>query len=163
MMWAYVAMTALSAYSSMKSANDQAESLQEEGEIQTKNKAKEVMAKADAQRVSFLSAGLDLEGTPQAVMQSTYQSGIQDIQQIRSNYNSQIKNSISEGRSSVLKSLAQAFGSASFAGGSAASSASSSSLAASPASSSYYPVSGTTVNWNSSYYPKSGTTINWNP
>lgn len=102
-------LTALSAVSTMSAANKEAEAAIKEGNIVAANKAKETKLKAARLQTSFLNSGLTLEGTPMATINDTFSTGLADINQISSNYNSKAKAAISKGRSSVLSSFASTF------------------------------------------------------
>lgn len=91
-------------------ARQQANSIIEEGNINARNKAREIAAKAGTQRVSFLNSGIALEGTPMNVIDQTFTTGLEDIHRIESNYNTKAKGVISQARSSMLESLASGFG-----------------------------------------------------
>jgi hypothetical protein len=97
------------AHSEAQAANKQAKASIAEGNIVAANKAKEVARNAAAQRVSFLNSGLTLEGTPMNVIESTFNTGTEDINQIRNNYNARAKSQIAAGRSAAIGDLANAF------------------------------------------------------
>jgi len=101
-----IGFTALSAVSSIQQGNAQAKATIAEGNLVAKNKAQEVQLKAARQQSSFLTSGLTLEGTPMSVIESTFNTGIEDINQIRSNYGAQAKNQIAAGRSAALGKIA---------------------------------------------------------
>lgn len=100
-----------SGVSQMKDANRQARAIAAEGDIVAANKAKEIRAKAAMQKVSFLNSGLTLDGTPMSVIEETFDTGLQDVNQIRSNYGARAKSAVSAGRSAMLKGFASAAGS----------------------------------------------------
>ena len=114
---AFVALSAFKATSATSAARKEAKATIAEGNIVAANKAKEVARKAATQRVSFLNSGLTLEGTPMNVIDSGFAAGLEDINQIRANYNTRAKNQISAGRTSAISALASGFGSAAIAGG----------------------------------------------
>lgn len=70
-------------------------------------------------KTSFLNSGLTLEGTPQNVLSDTYNVGLQDIDQIKTNANLRAKNAISSARTKAISALSSAAMSASggFGGG----------------------------------------------
>ena len=103
---ALVGASVYSAYSGMQNAKKQSKALAEQGALEAENKATQVKAMAASQKTSYLSSGLELEGTPMAVLGSTYATGQKDIAQIISNYNTQSKNIMSEARTKALTSLA---------------------------------------------------------
>ena len=97
-----------SAIGSYNSGKSQARQTIQAGEIAAQKRADEISKLASRQRVLYLSAGLDLEGTPQAVINDTYNTGIADVREIRASYNQQAKNIITQARANLLGGLAQA-------------------------------------------------------
>lgn len=114
---AFAALTGLSAIQSINQSKKEAAATVREGELATKEKAKEVRYKAARQTVSFLNSGLTLEGTPNAVIGETYSTGLEDINNIRSNYNTKSKNIISAGRTEAIGKIASGFGNFAMGGG----------------------------------------------
>ena len=108
-----IGLSVVGAASEVSNAKRQAKATIAEGNIVAANKAKEVARKAATQRVSFLNSGITLEGTPMNVIESTFNTGMEDINQIGSNYNMAAKNQISAGRSAAISSLASSFAGAS--------------------------------------------------
>lgn len=109
-------LSALSAVSSMNAAQKQAQSIAEEGNIATKNLAKKVRYAAGEQTVAFLQSGVSLDGTPDDVIQGTFNTGLEDINLLAKNYNNKSKAAISAGRSQAIGSLVKGFAGASFGG-----------------------------------------------
>lgn len=109
----FVGLSAVSAVSQVSAAKQQAKSTIAEGNIVAANKAKEVARKTASQRVSFLNSGLTLEGTPMNAMESTFNTGLEDIGQISQNYNRTAKGQIAAGRSAAISTMASAFARAS--------------------------------------------------
>lgn len=103
---ALIGMSVASAANTMKNAKSQTKAISRNAELEAKNKATQTAAKAAYQKTSFLSSGFTLEGTPMAVLDSTFTTGKQDINQIIGNANMQSKNIMSQARSSALKTLA---------------------------------------------------------
>ena len=103
---AIIGLSLFQAKASMDAAEDQAQAGIDQANIQSENKAKEVRIKAARQRSSFLNSGLTLEGTPLSAINSTFNSGIADINQITSNANKSSKNLISNARTEAITSLA---------------------------------------------------------
>ena len=97
-----------SAIGNYNSAKSQARQTIQEGEIAAERRADEISKLASRQRVLYLAAGLELEGTPQAVVDDTYNTGIADVRAIRSSYNQQAKNIIKQARANLLGGLANA-------------------------------------------------------
>lgn len=113
----YVGLSVVGAASQASAAKQQAKATIQQGNIASANRAQEIARKAATQRVSFLNSGLTLEGTPMNVIESTFNTGLQDLNQISSNYNKAAKNQISAGRSAALSSLASSFSGIDFGGG----------------------------------------------
>lgn len=101
-----VGLTALSAVNTMSAAKDESDAAIEEGNIASENKAKETKLAAARQESSFLSSGLTLEGTPMASINETYETGLSDLAQIKSNYETKASNIMSQARSQVLTRFA---------------------------------------------------------
>ena len=95
-----------SAIGNYNSAKSQARQTIKEGEIAAERRADEISRLASRQRVLYLAAGLELEGTPQAVVDDTY--NILKEKAIRSSYNQQAKNIIKQARANLLGGLANA-------------------------------------------------------
>ena len=89
------------------SAKSQARNMAKQGAIAAQNRADEIKRLAAKQRVSYLQAGLELEGTPQAVINDTYNKGIADISEIKSSYNQSSKNIMTQARANLLGSIAR--------------------------------------------------------
>jgi len=96
---ATVGMQVMKASNELSNAKKQAQLTVNAAKINAENKSKQVRALAASQKVSFLTSGLTLEGTPLAVLSSTYETGRQDINQIISNANTSSKNTMSAARS----------------------------------------------------------------
>lgn len=86
----------------MSTANAQAESVVSQGNIAASEKAKETRMRAARAKASFLSSGLTLEGTPSAAIGGIFDTGLKDVQNIRSNANAQSKNIMSQARTQVI-------------------------------------------------------------
>lgn len=114
----FAALTGLSAISKMNAAEKQAKQTVREGELVAKEKAKEIRYKVARQTSSFLNSGLTLEGTPNIVIGETFSTGLEDINNIRNNYNTKSKNLISAGRQEAISTIAGGFASAGMGGGS---------------------------------------------
>lgn len=102
----------LSASSSARQGKKQAEALIEQGNLAAGQKAKQVSKAAASQKVSFLNSGLMLEGTPMNVIESTFNTGLEDINQISTNANRAAKNAVSAARTQAISSIVSGFGSA---------------------------------------------------
>lgn len=77
------------------------------GAIVAQNRADEIKKLAAKQRVSYINAGLELEGTPQAVINDTYNTGIEDVNEIVDMYNTQSSNIMKTARAKLLGSIAK--------------------------------------------------------
>ncbi len=104
-----IGITAFKERGKSKIARREAEAVAAQGELQAKNKAKEVARHAARERVSFLSSGLGLAGTPEAALASLFNSGIEDIKLIQQNANTKSKNIIESSRASTINSLSDTF------------------------------------------------------
>ena len=109
-------LSAASAIGSVYGANQQAKALAKQGQVAAQEKAKQVSALMAKQKTSFLSSELELEGTPMSVISSTANTGRADIENMTSNYNTQIKNTQRQGWTNALGSVAS-MGATMYAGG----------------------------------------------
>jgi hypothetical protein len=89
-------------------AKSSARATAREGEIAVENRKKEIMQLVAKQKVGYIQSGVELEGTAQAVMQDTYNTGIADMEAIAGSYNQNIKNSLRAARAQLLGSIANA-------------------------------------------------------
>lgn len=112
-----IGLSAASAVGQISNANREAKDTIKQGNLETQNKAKQIIARTAAAQSSFLTSGLTLEGTPSAALNSMFDSGLEDISQLGSNYNSKAKSIISQGRTAALGTLAGSFAGASFGSG----------------------------------------------
>lgn len=112
----FAAFTGLKAISQMNAAKKQAKQVVQEGEVVAKEKAKQVRYAAARQTSSFLNSGLTLEGTPSVVIGETFSTGLEDINQIRNNYNTKSKNLISAGRQEAISTIVGSFAGSSMGG-----------------------------------------------
>lgn len=78
------------------------------GDIAAYTRADEIKRLASQQRVSYLQAGLELEGTPQTVVNDTYNKGIADVLSIQGKYNRESKNIMKTARAKLLGNIASA-------------------------------------------------------
>ena len=79
-----------------------------QGEIAVENRKKEIQNLVAKQKIGYIQSGVELEGTAQAVMQDTYNTGIADMEAIAGSYNQNIKNSLRAARAQLLGSIANA-------------------------------------------------------
>ncbi|MCK5612050.1 hypothetical protein KAR91_59820 [Candidatus Pacearchaeota archaeon] len=112
----FLGLTAVKAFSSISQSKEEAKAVTREGELATKEKAKEIRHRAARQTVSFLNSGLTLEGTPSDILGETYKVGLEDIKNIRQGYNTQSKNIIAKGRMDAISGIVSSFGQASMGG-----------------------------------------------
>lgn len=110
-----IAGTLGKAHMQASAAEAQAKQAVREGELEAQERAKRTRAKAGAQKTSFLSSGLTLEGTPMSAIQATFKTGLEDVDLVLSNADRRAKNAHRAGRSQVIGTLAS--GARSFAGG----------------------------------------------
>lgn len=115
---AFVGLNAVKGAVAVSNANKAAKATIQEGDIAEANKAKDIARQAGALTNSFLSSGLTLEGTPKSSIDSIYDTGVDDLNQISTNYNNKAKSQIAAGRTSAIEDLASGFGEAAFGGGS---------------------------------------------
>ena len=102
-----IGSTLLTAHQTVSQAEDEAQAVVDQAELQSSNKALDIQRKAASQQVSFLNSGLTLEGTPISAITSTFDTGLEDLELIQSNANTQSKNIISSARGQVISSFAQ--------------------------------------------------------
>lgn len=96
-----------SAIGNFNQSKSEARQTARQGAIAAQNRADEIKKLAAKQRVSYLQAGLELEGTPQAVINDTYNTGLEDINEIKSAYNQSSKNIMTQARSKLLGDIAK--------------------------------------------------------
>lgn len=73
-----------------------ASSLTQEGINAATERGRQTAVKASSQRVSFLNAGLTMDGTPQAAVGNTINLGSADVAQIGANYATRATNSVND-------------------------------------------------------------------
>jgi hypothetical protein len=105
----FAAFTGMQAIGSLMQGQAQAKAAVQQGNIDAQNMAKKTRYAAARQTVSFLNSGLTLEGTPQAVIDETYATGIKDVGQIRMNANTAASNAINAGRMEAIGTIASGF------------------------------------------------------
>lgn len=110
-------LSLLQADAAISQSEDQAKAVINQANLDAENKAKETRFRAARQQVSFLNSGLTLDGTPMAAIQSTFKTGLEDVNQISSNANAQAKNIISAGRAEAIGKLASGVSGVSFGSG----------------------------------------------
>lgn len=96
------------AIQSYKNSKKQAKATAEEGALKAAQRDRQTRQLAARQKTSFLNSGISLTGdgdVADVVMQDTYDTGIADINLIKSNYNQQSKNIMSQARSQFFSSM----------------------------------------------------------
>lgn len=107
-------MTAYKGYQAQKEARNEGKAIASSAQIQMDNLANETRAKADRVRMSFLSSGFDLEGTPSLSIGNILNTGIKDLGLMSSNTNKQIKSIQSSARNKALGGFMEMVGGTSF-------------------------------------------------
>lgn len=105
---AILGLALFQADAAISQSEDEAQAVIDQANLDAENKSKETRLRAARQQVSFLNSGLTLEGTPLSAINSTFDAGIADVNQITSNANKQAKNIIAAGRTQAISSLGQA-------------------------------------------------------
>lgn len=106
-----------------RNAEAQTEAMRVEGELAAKEKTKQIRQRAAQQTQAFLSSGITLEGTPEIVLNDTFTTGMEDLDNITKGYNTRIGNTISganadieniisSGRSGAIEGIMSSFGGA---------------------------------------------------
>ena len=106
----------LQAGSQSRAATKAARAGIEEGNLNLANQQKVIAAKAASQKTRFLSSGFTLEGTPMSVIDSTFQTGAEDLALMGENYNTRAKNQVAAGRNAAISSLISGFSGAAMTG-----------------------------------------------
>ena len=88
-----------------KSAKSSIKALEKEAYQKMAERRKEIQRLVAEQKIGYGSAGVELEGTPQTVIQDTYNIGIQDINAIASSYNTAIRNATKQAKAGLLGSI----------------------------------------------------------
>lgn len=77
-----------------RNAKEQQEAFTEEGGLAARNKAQETVLRAARARVSFLSSGLTMDGTPRTAIEQMLDTGNEDVNQIMRNYSRRSTNAV---------------------------------------------------------------------
>ena len=107
-MAALAGLKVASALGSYQQSKADAKSVIKAGNIEAERRTQEIRELAAMQRVSYIAAGLELEGTPQAIIANTYNTGIEDIKAIKSSYEAKAKSIVKTAQASLLGNLADA-------------------------------------------------------
>ena len=103
------AAAAAKGVSSYMTAKAQSKQLAAEGTERAKARDKRTKMLAASQKASFLSSGISLTGdeesTSGAVIGETYKHGLEDVETIKSSYNSRIKDVMAGGRMALVSGL----------------------------------------------------------
>jgi hypothetical protein len=102
---AMLGLSAISGIGQMKQAKNEAKTVVREADIAATNRAKQIKAQAGAAKTSFLQSGLLLEGTPQAAIDSIFNTGLEDLNLIRNNANTRAKGIMSSARNNFMSSM----------------------------------------------------------
>lgn len=89
-------------------AKSSARATANEGRIAIANRKREIQELVARQKIGYLQSGVELEGTAQAVMQDTYNKGVEDVNAIAGTYNKSIKNQMTAARAQLLGNIAKA-------------------------------------------------------
>ena len=105
-----MAVTALAsgvtkAISSAKDAKAEATVAKTQAEEKINERARQAVKLMNQQKTSFLKGGIYFEGTPEAVLNETYDFMEKDINTMKSNANTNIKNIMRQGRTAFATSL----------------------------------------------------------
>ena len=95
--------SAVGKYNSSKSA---ARNVKKQAAIEAHNRMEEIKKLTAEQRVRYISAGLQLEGTPEQVINDTYNKGMADVWNIYSNSKQNAKNIMTVARSQLIGDMA---------------------------------------------------------
>lgn len=101
------ALGTASAVGKFNQAKSDARGLRREAEQKMEQRKQEILKLAATQKVGYVQAGVELEGTPQAVIQDTYDTGIADVNAIKDSYQQTIKNQMTAARAELLSNLNQ--------------------------------------------------------
>lgn len=95
-------MAAASAYSNSKK---QAKAVAAEGALKARQRDLQTRRLASSQKTSFLNSGISLTGegdVADVIMSDTYTTGLEDVNQIKDNYNQQSKNIMGAARAKLI-------------------------------------------------------------
>ena len=105
----FAGLTAFQTLSTLSQGRKEAKQQIRQGELAASEKAKETRLRVGRAKASFLSSGLEMEGTPEIALSSMFTSGIADVNQILSNANTAAKNTVSQARTQAISNLAGSF------------------------------------------------------
>ena len=107
--WETLAMVdfqAVSGASQVSAARKNAKAGVQEAERNALSVAEDTVRRAGTLRVSYLNAGIDLEGGPMDVISRAFAKGRTDISRIETNANTASKNTVSTARTKMIQGLA---------------------------------------------------------
>lgn len=104
---ATAALGTASAIGNYNQAKSSARATKKKAEQEIEKRKEEILKLASTQKVSYVQAGVELEGTPQAVIQDTYNTGVADVNAIKSSYQQAIKNALTTARAGLIGGIAQ--------------------------------------------------------
>ncbi|MEE9356567.1 MAG: hypothetical protein V3U75_13335 [Methylococcaceae bacterium] len=88
-----------------KQAEAEARAAVATADVESERKVKQVQVKTARAKVSFINSGLTLEGTPAAAISGILESGIEDLELLRSNVDIQVSNRMERARTKALANL----------------------------------------------------------
>ncbi len=97
----------VSAIGQYNQAKSSARAAKRKAEQEMETRKEEILKLAATQKVGYVQAGLELEGTPQAVIQDTYNTGIEDVKAIAGSYRQTIKNTLTSARAALIGNIAK--------------------------------------------------------
>lgn len=100
-------LTAVKAASDISAAKKDAKAIAKQGEQATMDKARETQLRVSKAKVSFLTSGFTLEGTPELSLTNMVNAGFEDINNIAVNADSKSKSIMGAARTKAIMSMAQ--------------------------------------------------------
>jgi len=116
MSWVVVAIsTAIvlqgaSAWQKYETSEDQANALAREGNQKAEQRAIQARKLAGQQKASFVSSGISItgtEGTAGFILKDTYKTGLEDVNQIKENYNTKSGSVMSMARAQLMSDMSK--------------------------------------------------------
>lgn len=90
---------------SAKNAKEEAKTAKKAAELEINERARQAAKLMSQQKNSFLKSGVYFNGTPQAVIDETYDYMQQDISTMKDNANTNLKNLARQGRTAFATSI----------------------------------------------------------
>lgn len=90
---------------SAKNAKEEAKTAKKAAELEINERARQAAKLMSQQKNSFLKSGVYFDGTPQAVIDETYDYMQQDISTMKDNANTNLKNLARQGRTAFATSI----------------------------------------------------------